>query len=310
METRIAKTFVKVAEMGCITRAAEQLGYSQAAVTSQIQQLEADLGVKLFDRVGRGIQLTDAGRNFRQYAVNLIRASEDADGFAMDQREPEGKLVIDATSSVSIGILPRLVAAFHKRYPKVRISVRLSEDTDILVDHVRQNQVDFAFLFGRRERYEGCLLAGEERPEFRFVTTPEDRLAGKKKVPLQEIMDKTFVSSFISTGRNTQKDYVMESYLRRTGYDVQAPVEFSPIAAVANYLRYNGGHAFLPLFMIEQELARGELCIIDTEPIEVYEYIQVLYSATRWISPQAKAFLTFMGEEMPAPKEKEEREKV
>ena len=59
METRIAKTFIKVAELGSITRAAEQLGYSQGAVTSQIKRLEEDLGVLLFDRVGRGIQLKE-----------------------------------------------------------------------------------------------------------------------------------------------------------------------------------------------------------------------------------------------------------
>ena len=85
METRIATTFIKVAELGSITRAAEQLGYSQGAVTSQIKQLEENLGVLLFDRVGRGIQLTEAGKRFQEYAANLVRASEDADAFAMDE---------------------------------------------------------------------------------------------------------------------------------------------------------------------------------------------------------------------------------
>jgi DNA-binding transcriptional LysR family regulator len=61
MDIKLATTFLKVAEIGNITKAAEQLGYSQASVTSHIQQLEQHLGVQLFDRIGRGIQLTDAG---------------------------------------------------------------------------------------------------------------------------------------------------------------------------------------------------------------------------------------------------------
>lgn len=81
MDIKLAYTFIKVAETGNITRAAEQLGYSQASVTSHIQQLEKELGVALFDRIGRGIQLTEAGHDFRPYAVNLIKASEDADAF-------------------------------------------------------------------------------------------------------------------------------------------------------------------------------------------------------------------------------------
>ena len=68
MDIKLAATFLKVAEIGNITKAAEQLGYSQASVTSHIQQLEQHLGVQLFDRIGRGIQLTDAGSNFRPYA--------------------------------------------------------------------------------------------------------------------------------------------------------------------------------------------------------------------------------------------------
>ena len=83
MDTKLAYTFIKVAELGNITKAAEQLGYSQGSVTSHIQQLEQQLGVQLFDRVSRGIQLTDAGRNFRPFAADLIKASENADAFAV-----------------------------------------------------------------------------------------------------------------------------------------------------------------------------------------------------------------------------------
>ena len=66
METRLAATFIKVAELGNITKAAEQLGYSQGTVTSQIKQLEDELGgVKLFEKVGRNIRLTEEGRYYR-----------------------------------------------------------------------------------------------------------------------------------------------------------------------------------------------------------------------------------------------------
>lgn len=298
METRIATTFIKVAELGSITRAAEQLGYSQGAVTSQIKQLEEDLDVLLFDRVGRGIQLTEAGKRFQEYAVNLVRASEDADAFAMDEKDPEGPLIIEATSSVSIGILSKILHDFHIQYPKIMVSVRLSEDTDILIDHVRQNRVDFAVFLAPMDHYDGCVLAAERKDSFQFVTSPTDSLAKKKKVPLEKVLDDSFVSAFISTDRDMKNEYVVESYLRQRGYDIRPAVEFGTIASVVNYIKTSGGHAYLPLFMIEDELKRKELCVIDTEPVDIHEHVQVIYSATRWVSPQMKVFAEFMKEKL------------
>ena len=294
METRIAYTFIKVAELGNITKAAEQLGYSQGAVTAQIKQLESDLGVSLFDRMGRGVQLTDAGKKFREYAERLVIASEDADAFAIDENDPTGKLLIEATSSVSIGILSKALSEFHSRYPRIKVSVRVSEDTDVLLDHLRQNRVDFAILLGPRSSYDGCALAAEREELFRFVAKADDPLAGKNKVPLEEVLDDSYISAFISNDRNMDISYVVESYLRQIGYDVDPSIEFGTIESVVKYLVNNGGHAFLPLFMIENELEQGHLCILDTEPIPVYEYTQMLYSSTRWLSVPMKKFIQFM----------------
>ena len=296
METRIAYTFIKVAEIGNITKAAEQLGYSQGAVTTQIKQLESDLGVSLFDRMGRGVQLTDAGRKFREYAERLVVASEDADAFAIDEADPTGKLLIEATSSVSIGILSKALSEFHSRYPGIKVAVRVSEDTDVLLDHLRQNRVDFAILLGPRGSYDGCSLAAEREEAFRFVANANDHIAGKKNVSLEEVLDDSYISAFISNDRNMDISYVVEAYLRQIGYDVDPSVEFGTIESVVKYLIHNGGHAFLPLFMIENELEQGQLCILDTEPIPVFEYTQMLYSSTRWLSVPMNKFIQFMNE--------------
>ena len=296
METRLAETFIKVAELGNITKAAEQLGYSQGAVTSQIKQLENDLGVTLFDRVGRGIQITDAGIRFREYAERLVLASEEADSFAIDESDPSGKLIIEASSSVSIGILSRLLPGFHSKYPKIKVSVRVSEDTDVLLEHIRQNRVDLSILLGPKDIYPGCTLAAEQKEEFRFVAPPTDPLSGKKNIALADVLDDSFVSAFISSDRSMNTQYVVETYLRQRGYDVESSIEFGTIASVINYLKCGRGHAFLPLFMISDELERNELCILDTENLDVHEYTQVLYSSTRWLSPQMKAFIAFIRE--------------
>lgn len=294
METRVAKTFIKVAELGNITKAAEQLGYTQGAVTLQIRQLEDDLGVTLFDRVGRGIRITDAGMRFREYAERLVRASEDADSFAIDESDPTGDLMIEASSSVSIGILPKLLHAFHDMYPRINVKVRVTEDTDILIDHLRQGRIDLAMMMEPRQDFEGCTLAAERTEEFRFVARSDDRLAGIRNVSLNDVLDSSYVTSFISTDRDMDRYYVVESYLKQQGVETSPAVEFGALASVISYLKSGGGHAFLPLYMIEDELANGELVVLDTESPQVYEHTQLFYSSTRWLSPQMKTFIDFI----------------
>lgn len=294
METRIAYTFIKVAELGSITRAAEQLGYSQGAVTTQIRQLEADLGISLFDRIGRGIQLTEAGNRFKEYAARLIRASEDADAFALDKLCPEGSLIIETTSSVSIGILSALLPEFHREYPGIRTVVRVSEDTDVLIEHLRQNRIDFAIIFTPSDDFEGCTKIWEKEEQFAFVAHSSDPLAGRRNVPLADIFDGSFISTFISTDRNMEFKYTIEPYLRSRGYIIEPAIEFGTIASIVNLLKKGWGHAFLPLFMVEDEIRNGELSLIDTESVPVTEFVQLFSNENKWVSPQMQAFIDFI----------------
>ena len=78
MENKNVATFVKIVEFNNFTKAADSLGYSQAAVTAQIKSLEKELGVPLFDRVGKRIFLTQAGKTFLPYAIDLLKAEEAA----------------------------------------------------------------------------------------------------------------------------------------------------------------------------------------------------------------------------------------
>lgn len=89
MEFRNIETFVRAAELLSFSRTAEELGYSQAAITVQIRQLEEELDTKLFDRVGRHVALTAKGEGFLPYAEEILRASDDALAFGKKERPPE-----------------------------------------------------------------------------------------------------------------------------------------------------------------------------------------------------------------------------
>ena len=139
MENRNVATFIKVVEMNNFTRAAESLGYSQAAVTAQIKQLEHELGAPLFDRIGKRINLTRAGETFLPYAFRLLKAEDEAVASIREQEGLSGTLTIGTSSSLSIGALPHIAIDFIKEYPDVNVVIKVSDFTQDLGKAHRRN---------------------------------------------------------------------------------------------------------------------------------------------------------------------------
>ena len=124
MEHKQLRTFRTVARTLSFTRAASELGYVQSNVTAQVKALERELGVPLFDRLGRTVVLTDAGRILLRYAERLLDLEEEARAAVAGDSEPAGTLVVGASPSLSAYQLPRLLRSFRSRFPRVRLSFR------------------------------------------------------------------------------------------------------------------------------------------------------------------------------------------
>ena len=109
MELRTVNTFLHIAELHSFSRTARQLGYSQSAVSSQIAQLEAELGTPLFDRVGKTVRLTDAGQTFLGYARTLLETAQQAQAALQPAQQVRGSLRIALADSVCSTFLPELL---------------------------------------------------------------------------------------------------------------------------------------------------------------------------------------------------------
>jgi DNA-binding transcriptional LysR family regulator len=118
------RIFIEVAERGHVTRAAEALGMSQSAASAAIATLEAGYQTKLFDRVGRGIQLTETGRIFLREARAVLDRAAMARSVLQDLAGyPAGPVAIAASQTIATYWLPRRLAAFHAANPRVRLNV-------------------------------------------------------------------------------------------------------------------------------------------------------------------------------------------
>ena len=150
MELRILNTFLKVAQLQSFSKAAESLGYSQSAITVQVQQLENELGVRLFDRIGKNVTITHYGQTFIPYARDVISAATRAANFAVDDKELTGILRIGTLESLMISRFGEIIPAFHKRCPHVRTQF-YSGGTEELLRKLTHNELDLIYTLDDHE---------------------------------------------------------------------------------------------------------------------------------------------------------------
>ncbi|MCP2324507.1 DNA-binding transcriptional LysR family regulator [Hamadaea flava] len=205
METQLLEVFRTVARLKSITAAAQSLRYTQSAVSRQIAALEAELGVRVFDRLPRGVELTAEGREFQPYAEAVLdrlaaarRGLDDLRGLG------SGRLRVGAFPTAVAALVPRALAGFRTAYPNVRLSL-VEGLTPRLLDRLAAGDADVAVVSTspvdefETERFELHHLLDERL----LVAVPRDhRLARRRTVRLAELAEDAFIAGS-ATAENT-----------------------------------------------------------------------------------------------------------
>ncbi|NSZ19890.1 LysR family transcriptional regulator [Agrobacterium vitis] len=193
MQFRHLKTFNAVATTLNFTRAAEHVHLSQSSVTEQVQALEADLGVKLFDRSHRRLTLTPAGERLLIYAAELIKLADEV--YLAVTRTPDtisGNLVIGGLETLCSTRLPELVAEFSRRYPAVEITLKTA-DSGGLRNGIRNGDIDVSFFFGDTLAATDVRSEPVSEEELLIIMPPNHRLAGRKSITPEDLVDEAFL---------------------------------------------------------------------------------------------------------------------
>jgi DNA-binding transcriptional LysR family regulator len=195
MELRHLRYFIAVAEELSFSRAAERLQMAQPPLSQQIQALEAEMGVKLFDRKKRPLQLTVAGQAFAEEAQLTLANLEQA--VQRTQRIYQGELghlTIGFTSSVANGVLPDILRTFRQRYPDIKLILR-EENTAFQLQGLRDRKTDVAFVYQYHEMLEEQDLEMITlAPEPLLAVLPQNhRLARCPKIALSDLENEEFV---------------------------------------------------------------------------------------------------------------------
>lgn len=287
MEFREISTFLQVAQYQSFSKAARHLGYSQAAVTIQIKQLEQELGVHLFDRIGKQISLTHQGQVFYQYAVSIRNELEQAKNAVSDPSTLSGKLCLGTIESICASIFPDLLAEYHRLHPEVTISI-VTDSPGVLLDRMNENTIDIVYLLDRRIYNNRWCKTLEEPEENIFVASPDHELAlAKRELELDEVLR----FPFFLTEKDASYRHMLEQYLASINRSVKPFLEIGSTEFIIHMLLKNTGISFLPKFTVQRELQQKQLTALNVRGFQMQTWRQIFYHKDKWVTREMQEFL-------------------
>ena len=254
MEIRNILTFLKVAGTQNFSKAAEQLGYSQSAVTIQIQQLEKELGTQLFERIGKRVYLTEKGQEFIGYASEIMRVTNEALTFAGEEHTTRGTLKIGGVESTCTALLPELLLQYHRLYPEVEVIIK-SGATENLMDLAKSDEIDLIFTLDKKI-YSSQWMCAAERVEDTIFVTSDRVFAQKSNIHLIQHLAK---AAFLLTETGAAYRYELDQMLAEKEIEIVPVLEIGNTETIINLLKRGMGISFLPEFTVKEEIEKGVL---------------------------------------------------
>lgn len=261
LEIRHLQTFISIVELGGFTKAAEYLGYAQSTITSHIQILESEIGVVLFERLGKKIILTNAGKELLPYARQMIALYKDIKNISKDSEAVAGDLVIGAGESLSIYRLGEILKEYKKRFPKVNIILKNSICSD-LRKKIHSGELDIIFTIEPPVKDDDLVVMNLKDESMVFIGSPGLNL---EKLLSETKKDDRFKEPIIFSEKGCRFRISFEDYLKKKKIRYTNPLEFSSIEAIKKFVMNGLGISFLPFYAVSREVQEGNIKAIEAK---------------------------------------------
>jgi DNA-binding transcriptional LysR family regulator len=289
-------TFHKVAEDLNFSNAAQKLSITQPAVSVQIHNLEEDLGVKLFNRIGRIIALSEAGEVLFGFSRRIFRLLDEAEA-VMDELRlvRRGTLKIGTTTTYAGHIMPPLLSRFQTEFPMVKVILHEGSSLDI-AKRVAKLEVEVAVVAysGNLKNVQFNLLKQEELV---LVLPPKHPLASRKSVSVKALAKEKFILREKGSGTRL----IMRNLFRHHRINPPVVFETSNVDFIKEQVANGMGITFLTRSAVAQELASGRMATVKLKEenleLEIYSAVRIGHE----LSQPARAFLDIVTKSMPSP---------
>lgn len=289
MTLRQLRTFKAVADLGSFSLAARQLHLSQPSVSYQVKELEEALGLPLLDRLGKRVQLTEAGSTLYGYARRTLDVLDEA-ALALEELRgiKRGNLRVGASTTVGIYLLPAALGAFKKLHPGIVISLEIGTRARVQ-EQVLRNELDLAVV-GPAIKDSDLAIIPFLSDELVVVAPAGHRLAGQHGLTLKELSVEPFVMREPASGSR----WSLEKAARKAGAKLQVAMELGSNGAIKHAVESGLGLAVLSRYACMLELSSGRLVELDVSGFPIRRDWHIVHLRRRKLPSSVQAFVAFL----------------
>jgi LysR family transcriptional regulator, low CO2-responsive transcriptional regulator len=280
------RVFSSVAQNLSFTRAAEELFLTQSAVSHQISRLEKELGVSLFNRLGRSIELTPAGRALQSHALRVFAALHEAAAATKQADQPDaGSLRIGASATACQLIIPEALREFRECHPKYALSI-LPGDSPQVTDRLLDGSIDLGILI-RYDRVTKLDFHALFDDQLGLVVSPMHRLSTIKKLRKQDLAGEKFVLY----SRTSVTWRIVEQNFAKLGIPIRDSIELGSIEAIKELVKLGLGVAVLAAWVCQREIDEGSLTWLPIPGRTLSRHWAIASPAGRRLSQAQQTFV-------------------
>jgi DNA-binding transcriptional LysR family regulator len=294
MEVRQLQIFRTLSDELSFTRTAEKVHTVQSNVTAQIKALEEELGTPLFDRLGRRVTLTDAGRNFLPFASQALAAMEHGQRALKNGAEPSGPLRIGSPESVLSYRLPEVLHAFRRHFPHVELIFSPYYTSTTLAPGLEAGKLDMA-IYMTDSKFSANIKSIRLRTEKVFLLAePSHPLASKAAVKPSDLAGQNLLLT--ETGCSYREK--LDRTLAMANIRPANVTEFYSVEAIRQCVSLGMGLGLLPGIVVERDLHQHRLKALNWAGPSLDIATHILWHKDKWISPAMAAFMKMVKDKL------------
>lgn len=292
MDLKEIKAFLTVAQLKNVSRAADILNYTQAAITIQIKRLEQELNTKLLNKVGKEMILTKNGEIFYSYATEILLNISKAKESISPPKNSTEELILGTDSSLSIAVLTPYFSYYRENYPNTHIRI-IIDDPINLTDYLLQGDIHFACFLGNNLLKRKYIHIIAVKIPLLIVASPHNNVLKKKKLlNLKDLSNLTWVLPEKTLSiRSTIDDELASQDISFSTF-----VDSMDMYSLVKLVEQSDAVSILPEYLVENEILNGSLTALPLKDFNKSIRLQVAFSETQFQHHALQTFLKILKE--------------
>ncbi len=288
------KSFYTVARLKSFSKAAEVLYLTQPAVSTQIKDLETEYAAKLFDRIGRSIELTEAGKILIPFVGKMLDLFDDSLLAVNMLKEPgEGSIKLGVSELPGARLIPSCLSSFLDEYPNVHFAIT-TRKSSMIVKLIKTNKLDIGIIGSSTPEILHHEITGTViyRDKIVAAMSMDHPFAAMESITLADLANQPIIVSL----RNTVSRQAIDKLFKRSGIPYTIAYELGNKAMIKTMVEKNMGIAFFSYLEIKKEAESGWIKTLPISDYPFYRYIQMVYHKNKELSPSQKRFYDYLVE--------------